>query len=89
MEICKTKAIQEDLDIFWHILAYSDILRHKQAYSGTVRAYRGIFRALCHLGIFRTLVYSEQEDIQSRYTLRTLVYSVRALSNIHDGAFLR
>ena len=85
MEICKTKAIQKDLDILWHILTYIQ----EQAYSGTIRAYQGIFRALCYPGIFRTLVYSEREDIQRGYTLKNLVYSFRALSNIHAGAFLR
>ena len=63
MEISKIKEhnIQVDLDIFWHILAYSDILRYKQAYIETIQAYRNILRTLCNPGIFRTLVYSERE----------------------------
>ena len=63
MEISKIKKhnIQVDLDMFWHILAYSDILRYKQAYLETIQAYRNILRTLCNPGIFRTLVYSERE----------------------------
>ena len=33
MEKCKTKVIQADLGIFMHLLAYSDIFKHKRAYS--------------------------------------------------------
>ena len=39
MEICKTKAIQEDLDIFWHILTYSGINRHIQEQFGDIETY--------------------------------------------------
>ena len=72
MEKFKTKAIQADGGIFTHILAYSDILKHKQSI--------GIFRTLCNTGIFRTLVYTEQKAysepryIENRGILRTLVY---------------
>ena len=38
MGTCKTKAIQADLDIFTHILAYSGLFRHIKVYSGIVEA---------------------------------------------------
>ena len=74
---CKTKVVQADLNIFTHIqhiTAYSDILRHNQAYSG-------IFRTLCNPDIFKTMVYLELQDIQNqkhiqnRGIFRTLAYS--------------
>ena len=45
----KTKAIQTDLGIFTHILAYST--RH-------IQEYPDILRTLCNPDIFTTLVYS-------------------------------
>ena len=39
----KTKSIQVDFSIFMHILAYSDMSRHNQVYSGIFRNYSGIF----------------------------------------------
>ena len=41
METCKTRAIEASFDIFTHILAYSRILRHNQAYSGVIQAHLG------------------------------------------------
>ena len=82
------KAIQADLGIFTHILAYSDIFKHKQAYSGIIWAYSGIIRTLCDPSIFRNLVYSKpwyiqnQKHIQSRGIFRTM-------SNIYNRAFSR
>ena len=38
----KTKTIQTDLGIYMHILAYSCISRHNQAYSDIFRNYSGI-----------------------------------------------
>ena len=68
MEKCKTNAIQADVGIFPHILAYSDI-------------FTSIFRTLCNLGIFRTQVhfdletYSEPWYIHNPGIFRTVVYS--------------
>ena len=73
MKKFKTKAIQADKGIFTHILAYSDIFKHKQS--------TGIFRSFCNPGIFRTLVYAEQKTysepwyIENHGIFRTLVYS--------------
>ena len=73
MKKFKTKAIQADEGIFTHILAYSNIFKHKQSI--------GIFRTLCNPGIFRTLAYTEQKTyseswyIDNRGIFRTLVYS--------------
>ena len=53
MKKFKTKAIQADEGIFAHILAYSNIFKHKQSI--------GIFRTLCNRGIFRNVVYTEQK----------------------------
>ena len=72
MKKFKTKAIQTDEGIFTHILAYSNIFKHKQSI--------GIFRTLCNPGIFRTLVYTEQKGycepwyIENRGIFRTLVF---------------
>ena len=83
MKKFKTKAIQADKGIFTHILAYSDIFKHKQSI--------GIFRTLCIPGIFRTLVYTEQKPysepwyIENRGILRTLVYSGLSLSRTGKG----
>ena len=41
MGTCKTRAIEASLDIFTHIVAYSRILRHNQAYSGVIQAHLG------------------------------------------------
>ena len=49
MEICKTKAIQEDLDIFWHILTYSGTNRHIQEQFGHIEAYLEPFVILAYL----------------------------------------
>ena len=49
MEICKTKAIQADLGIFWHILNYSGIHRHIQQLFGHIQAYLVPFVALTYL----------------------------------------
>ena len=49
MEIGKTKAIQEDLDIFWHILTYSGISRHIQEQFGHIEAYLEPFIILEYL----------------------------------------
>ena len=71
MKKFKTKAIQADEGIFTHILAYSNIFKHKQSI--------GIFRTLCNPGIFRTLAYTEQKPelwyIQKPDIFRTLAYS--------------
>ena len=53
MKKFKAKVIHADEGIFTHILAYSDIFKHKQSL--------GIFRTLCNPGIFTTLVYTEQK----------------------------
>ena len=66
---CKTKTTQEDLCVSTHILTFSDIFRHNQAYfpgiiqayPGTIQAYSGIVRTLCNPAIFRSLTYSEPE----------------------------
>ena len=95
MKKFKTKAIQADEGIFTHILAYSNIFKHKQSI--------GIFRTLCNPGIFRTLAYTEQKAyseswyIENRGIFWTLVYSepwhiqnvgiIKTLSNIYYGAF--
>ena len=95
MKKFKTKAIQTDEGIFTHILAYSNIFKHKQRI--------GIFRTLCNPGIFRTLAYTEQKAyseswyIENRGIFRTLVYSetwhtqnpgiFKTLSNIYYGSF--
>ena len=95
MKKFKTKAIQADEGIFTHILAYSNIFKHKQSI--------GIFRTLCNPGIFRTLAYTEQKAyseswyIENRGIFRTLVYSetwhtqnpgiFKTLSNIYYGSF--
>ena len=67
MEICKTKAIQEDLDIFWHILTYSGINRHIQEQFGHIEAYLEPFVILAYLDpcIFRTRRYSEPIYIEN------------------------
>ena len=73
MKKFKTKAIQTDEGIFTHILAYSNIFKHKQSI--------GIFRTLCNPGIFRTLVYTKQKAcsapwyIENHGIFRTLAYS--------------
>ena len=73
MKKFKAKVIHADEGIFTHILAYSDIFKHKQSL--------GIFRTLCNPGIFTTLVYTEQKAycepwfIENRGIFRTLVYS--------------
>ena len=67
MKKFKTKAVQADEGIFTHILAYSDILKHKQS--------RGIFRTICNPDIFRTLVYTEPKHMLSRDILRNVAYS--------------
>ena len=51
MKKFKTKAIQADEGIFAHILAYSNIFKHKQSI--------GIFRTLCNRGI--NVVNTEQK----------------------------
>ena len=53
MKIFETKAIQADEGILTHILAYSNIFKHKQSI--------GIFRTLCNPGIFRALAHTEQK----------------------------
>ena len=54
MEKCKTKTIQADVGISKHILAYSDIFKHKQAY---LQAYSELYvtQYIHNSGIFRTL----------------------------------
>ena len=59
--VYKTKAIQANLGIFMHILAYWSIFRHIQAWSGIFRNYSGIFKTLGKPLIFRTQEYSEPE----------------------------
>ena len=44
-----------------HIQAHSSIFRHIHAYSEIIQAYSGIFRTLCNLNIFGTLVHSKSE----------------------------
>ena len=82
--VYKTKAIQANLGIFMHILAYSSIFRLDQAYSGIIQVYsrpwvnlsysepRNIQnqRGIQNPGIMRILVYSERGGI-----FRTLVHS--------------
>ena len=46
---CKRKAIQTDLGTF----------RYNQLYSGIIQDYSGIFKILCNIGIFRTVVCAE------------------------------
>ena len=89
----QTKAIQVDVDIFTHILAYSDICKCKQAYSpaysepSVTQAYLEPLyiqnqRHIQNPGIFRTLVYLESWYIQNPSIFRTH-------SHIYDGAFSR
>ena len=66
--------IQEYSHIFRHILTYSGIFRKNQTYPGIIQAYSGIFRTLCNLGIFRTLVYSKPWHIQNPGIFRTRGY---------------
>ena len=62
MQKCKTKS-------FTQVYAYSSTFLHIQAQSGIIQENSGIFRTLCNhgvspwcnRGIFRTLVYLEQE----------------------------
>ena len=75
---------------FKHIHAYSDIFRHNQSNSEIiqtmeiylhVQTYPGIFRTLCHLDIYTTLVHSKpwhiqnQKHVQNTAIFRTLKYS--------------
>ena len=83
----KAKAIQEDLGIFTHISAYSDISMHVHSARHS-QAYLGIFRTLLLLtysepwfiqkfgkfrtrGIFRALVYLELWHIRNPGIFRT------------------
>ena len=50
----KTKAIQVDLGIFWHIQLYSDIFRD----------YSGIFKTLHKPGLFRNRLFLEPCQIE-------------------------
>ena len=78
MEKCKTKAIQADVGIFTHILAYPDIHKHKQA-SETLEYLEPWSvqneKHIHSLGIFRTLAYSEHWCIQNSCIFATLAYS--------------
>ena len=69
MEKCKTKAIQADIGIFTHILAYSDTCKHKQAYS---QAYSEPSVTLAYL---EPWYIQNQKHIQNRDVFRTLAYS--------------
>ena len=90
MKKFKTKAIQADEVIFTHILAYSDIFKHKQSI--------GIFRNPYNPGIFRSLIYIQnKKHILSRDILRIVAHSelwyiqspgiFKTLSDIYYGAF--
>ena len=58
---------------FRQIWAYSYISRHIQPYAGICRqTYSGIFRTLCNLDIFRTLVYSEPWQLQNQWHIQNL-----------------
>ena len=69
MQKCKTKAIQADIGIFTHILAYSDTCKHKQAYS---QAYSEPSVTLAYL---EPWYIQNQKHIQNRDVFRTLAYS--------------
>ena len=56
----ENKAIQSDVGIFMHILAYSDILKHKQTYS---KAYPEPSLTLAYLEFW---YMQNQKDIQNR-----------------------
>ena len=96
MEKCKAKGIQVDLGIVRHILAYSDIFKHKEVNSGNIRVYWDIFRTLCNPGVFRTLVYSELEAysepwcIQNSGIFRILVHSepcqTSTMEHLHENS---
>ena len=84
-----TKAIQADLGIFTHILAYSDIFKHKQAYSGIIWAYSGIFRTLCNPSIFKTLLHSEPKAYSELWYIQNPVQYLQSsvfpkIVNGHD-----
>ena len=49
MEICKIKAIQADLGIFWHIRTDSGIRRHIEELFGHILAYLEPFVTLAYL----------------------------------------
>ena len=49
MEICKTKAIQTDLSIFWHTLTDSGIHSHIEELFGHIQAYLEPFVTLAYL----------------------------------------
>ena len=65
---CKTQAIQTDLDIFKHILAYSGVWVFRN-----IKAYSGIFRRiLCNPETLGTLVYLESQHIQNQWHVQNL-----------------
>ena len=86
MEICKTKAIQTDLGIFWHILTYSGISRRIQDIFGNIQAY---LEPLVTMAYLESWYIQNEKHIHSRYIIRTLVYSFRNLSNIYEKAITR
>ena len=82
----KVKATQADVGIFTHILAYSEILKHKQKYlqahskHSVTLAYSvpEAYSEPCYIqnpDIFGTLVYSESWNIDNPLLIRILVYS--------------
>ena len=68
---CKTKAIQTNLGTFMH----------NQTNPGIIQTHSGIFRTLCYLDIFKTVVCPEpwhiqnQKHIQNPGIFTTLVHS--------------
>ena len=67
MKKFKTKAIQADEGIFTHILAYSDIFKHKQSTASS--------EASVTLAYLEPWYMQNKKHILSRDILRTMAYS--------------
>ena len=86
---CKTQAIQTDLDIFKHILAYSGVWVFRN-----IKAYSGIFRRiLCNPETLGTLVYLESQHIQNQWHVQNLgifkTWYIQNLRHIHFSGIIR
>ena len=62
------------IDIFRDIWKYSGIFRHNGIMRHIQELFKYIFRTLCNLGIFRTLLYLEPRPIQNPGRSRIVTY---------------